>query len=512
VTLRPGAWLGLPTGWPDPIDDAALLRLVLVSIAILCGILVARAHKKAAFVSGVSFAICAIGFWFACLERPYGLLVDPERDVALCEIAVHSVAEQPESGCVLGTPSVSHLYAGLGQVGARLGLPLDALLSLPSLLPLVSFVIMGALLALFSGMRSASCLILATWFALAATQLDFVLGSGGLTTLWRQPVPMFLLPLPAAVALGIAHRTRSVVSGQVWVPLALSLIGLAVAGLTSDGSRFSLGHALREAWLAPGLWTLVGWVGAVRRPRGPALGFLAAGLVQFTLGSTLLSLEPAWCGAWYRVGLVLGTAALLQELLEPAARRFLPRGGLGASSPRALVEGLLVAALLSGSTLMWWNPHRADTVMSASTLGESPRLLAAMQWIRDSTPTRAGFLASPQYGTAITVLTGRRVFRAPSLTVTPNDARRRAIERRLLWRSLERRPAKRLGITHVFVGPGDRAGDGGWAPDQPSSALALLHSDHWGFDVYALAPLEASVPETPTVSGKTGSSANARGE
>ena len=120
-------------------------------------------------------------------------------------------------------------------------------------------------------------------------------------------------------------------------------------------------------------------------------------------------------------------------------------------------------------------------------------------WIREHTSPDAVFLASPDYASAVATLAGRRVFRAPNLASVPATARRPAIERRLLWKGLERRAAERLGLTHVFAGPGDWSGHRPWLPLQQSSALRTLHSDRWGFRVYEIQPAPAArrAPSAP---------------
>jgi hypothetical protein len=306
-----------------------------------------------------------------------------------------------------------------------------------------------------------------------------------LLRLWRSPFSLALL-LPALVLyLAVVRRTSSTLAAG----LAAAAAG-AAAGLLGEGaSEVTPALALRISWLAPGLWAVLGWVGALRNADRAALGLLLGGLALLALGSAGAPLDLHVSHLWYRLGIVLGVASLLGELVQRSA---------GASEAAAVaplsrvlraprwLEGGLVALLLSGSPLAWWNPLRLDRVASASRSEESERLLRATRWVREHTAAEAVFLASPSYAPAVGVLAGRRVFQAPSLLPSRDDARRGAIVSRLLNEGLERQAAGHLGLTHVFAGPGDQSGERPWLPRTPSTALRLLHSDRWGFRVYEI--------------------------
>ena len=315
MTLRPGAWLGLPSGL-DPVADVPVLRVVLVLIALLSGVLLARGRRHAAAASALGFGTCALGFWLACLERPYGLLLDTGNPTALCELAVAHARADSGGGCVLGVAGSAHLHRQLGALGAILSLPADLVLSLPTLLPVGALLMMSVLLHLLPAKRAASGLTIFVWLGISTTQLDFAVNAGGLARIWQDPFALTLLPLAAVPYLALCRWLRGTLAPSV----AAICIGLAYAGLGEDASHFSPTRALEVAIVAPGFWGVLGWTGALRHVNRPALGLLVSGLLLLALGAAGLPLDLDICHAWYRLGIVLGVVPLLEELVEPAGR------------------------------------------------------------------------------------------------------------------------------------------------------------------------------------------------
>jgi hypothetical protein len=140
------------------------------------------------------------------------------------------------------------------------------------------------------------------------------------------------------------------------------------------------------------------------------------------------------------------------------------------------------------SFVAWWNPVAVDAVAEASVEPVSPRLRRAMEWLSAETPTNAVVLASPEHAPAVAALAGRRVLRAPTLVVAPDDQRRRRLERLLLLGQSPADLADRYGLSHVFVAPGDFKAYGITWPDDVAARgpFQRVYADENGLQVYAI--------------------------
>jgi len=237
-------------------------------------------------------------------------------------------------------------------------------------------------------------------------------------------------------------------------------------------------------WLVLAGWGL--WRGAW--VAAPVLIASGAGLVLAAVAWPI----DAWGGhALYRLGLLLAACGPVEILARRAGE------SLAAAWPslgrhgdaRRLGLAALVAVLVPGSFLAWWNPVRLDPLAEASVYPHSSRIVAVAQWIRQNTPKDAVFLAAPEYGPDIAVLAGRRVLRAPSLGEANDEVRRQRVERLVLSGRGPEGPLRFYNLRYVFLAPGGFPEHGIRGPEdleaRPGFALRYAADE---FRIYELTP------------------------
>lgn len=143
-----------------------------------------------------------------------------------------------------------------------------------------------------------------------------------------------------------------------------------------------------------------------------------------------------------------------------------------ANWPAVSALALLVSA--TSSPAMWWAAERSVPGFVAAC-ETSPAIDAAMEWIRQNTPGTAVFEAT-DYSEILPAATGRRVLLVPSRVVDePN--RRMRLRQSIVRGEPDLELARRFGVTHVFLGPGDpRPRDGG-------HVFETVYTDARGFAV-----------------------------
>ena len=164
----------------------------------------------------------------------------------------------------------------------------------------------------------------------------------------------------------------------------------AVGGPSSD-----LADTLWALTLDSHLWLVLGAVG-LRRTRDPAArrargGRSAAGphargrRSGRRLGGRRASAASASCSRRRRRS-TRSRPGWPRELAEPS-RRALARWGL---VPERLPSAALVALVLAGGFLAWWDPVRTDPIARASLEPVPDTLIDAMRWLRTNTRARRG--------------------------------------------------------------------------------------------------------------------------
>lgn len=231
-------------------------------------------------------------------------------------------------------------------------------------------------------------------------------------------------------------------------------------------------------WIVPAAW-------AFRRAPLPSARALLIG------GGAALALalgrggDAAWIGqAAYRLGIVLLATHGLRLLADKVGA-----GGVVSSRvPARAGTAALVLVTLCGSMLVWWEPTRLDPVARASLDPVSPGALEAMDWLRANTPPSAVIVAGEDYAPSVAVLAGRRVLRAPTLAVAPDEERRLRAQRALLAGHDVPDLVERYGLAYVLTAPGQFRDSG-----QPDAAdlrgragLRLVYASPRGVEVYEI--------------------------
>lgn len=447
LILHPGQLLGIPLGVPEIPADLAWFRYVLVLLAALWAILVARSHPLVGLLAGCLYVGIAVGFWVVALARPYGLLEDPVVTRRAAEIAVRAWAS-PGEGFLSATPPSADAWARLAAAGVPPGL----LVLMPSLLPPI---VVPALAVLIHGLwpaRSCAALGALLWLAFSTGDLDALRGLGVLCGIWAHPGASLALVVSVSAVFALCRFARL---GRAWVAPAV-LLGLGWWWGTASSGGLNPGEALLALTLDQGLWLPLGWFGLVRRPEPASRVLALAGTIVVLAGTLPAAAPDAWGGhALYRFGLVLAAAAPVSEICAAVGERLSRRLRIESSAPARVGAGALLLALLPGSFLTWWDPARLDPTASASLRPIPPAVVGAMEWIRQQTPAGAVILASARHAPAVAALAGRRVLRAPTLAVPPDDPARRHAEERVLFGHVSNRLAGRYGVSHVFLAPGD---------------------------------------------------------
>lgn len=460
MTLRPGALLGLPEGFPHLQADAIVFRYALLLLAALWALMLSRGRARSALVAGVLFVEVALAFRVLALGRPYGLLIDTGITEWIAGIAV--AAASPGSGILVGLAPPDSLSARLAEAGLS---PL-LLASVPTLLPLLLLPALAGLLFGLTADRDKACIAATLLLAFPTSEAEAVRGYGFVPGLWARPAPAVVVAAATALALllgRVAPRSRLAgVAGAVGIALA----ALGAARAAPGGGGFNVPDLLLDpgplAWL--GLWGLRG--GAA-----PASRALAAGGAAGLLICRLQSADPWTALALYRLGLVAASARTLAESAAWLTRR-LPAAP-GATQPEALrarVGALLLLLLLPGSFLARWDPGKLDPTAQASLESLHTSLQPAASWIRSNTEPGSSLAVSPDYAADILVMSGRPLLRAPG-AVTPRDEPLRLAREAAL---LEGRPGRRLRdrypVTHLV----DIRGDRKWPADVDRGAVPGL--------------------------------------
>jgi hypothetical protein len=443
---RAGALLGLPEGIPDPILNVVALRYVLLLLALVWAAAAAKGRDLPVLGAGLLFMAVAVGFWVLALGRPYGLFVDPAITRAAAEASVVAASGSGTETFLAGeaagrTPAV--LLAGMG-------VPASLLILGPTLLPPLFLAAVALLVYVACPERAQAPVAASLWLAFSTGDLETLRGMGIVPGLWSHPwsavavLALVLLavfpPLPAAwrvtvvVAAGL-FLLRGPLLGVVPPPLGLAQSCLL---LTLD----------QGPWLplaALGLWRGA-WVAA---------RVLVAGGAALVLAAVAWPIDPWGAHALYRLGLLLASCGPVMALARRVGEALVAaRPSLSRHGEARLGMAALVATLVPGSFLAWWNPVRLDPVAQASVYPQASRIAAVMEWIRERTPRDAVFLAPAVYGPDIAVLAGRRVLRAPALGEADDEARRERVERQVLAGRRPRGPLDFYNLRYVFLAPG----------------------------------------------------------
>jgi hypothetical protein len=153
------------------------------------------------------------------------------------------------------------------------------------------------------------------------------------------------------------------------------------------------------------------------------------------------------------------------------------------------VLGAVVAVALAGSFLTWWDPARMDPLARTSLEPIPDGLAETMDWVRAGTDPRGVFVAGEDYAPAVAVLAGRRVLRAPTLLIAPDDERRVRAERAILSGRRVDTLLRRYGVRYVLLAPGQfrehRQGEP-WGIE--AAGFPLLYRAPSGLRVYEIPP------------------------
>jgi hypothetical protein len=148
----------------------------------------------------------------------------------------------------------------------------------------------------------------------------------------------------------------------------------------------------------------------------------------------------------------------------------------------------LVALLVPGSFLAWWDPTRIDGVAGASVPGLTHAVYDVTTWIRDHTPATAVVLASEDYAPTVAVLSGRRLLRAPTLSEPADEWRRIRAQAAVLEGRDPQKYVARYGVTYVLIAPSEFAQHGLAKPEDLDrlAQLRLRYRHAEGFRVYEI--------------------------
>jgi hypothetical protein len=482
MILRPGALLGLPEGIPDAVFHTVALRYVLLLLSLVWAAAVLRGRRLLVLLAGLLFAGVAVGFWVLALGRPYGLLVDPAITRAAAEASVVAASGSRSETFLAGEVA----GAAPAVLLARMGVPAPLLILAPTLLPPLFLAAVALLVYAACPDREQAPVAASLWLAFSTGDLETLRGMGIVPGLWSHP-------WSASVALALVLLALVPLSG-VWravMVLAAGLILLRAPLLGGAPAGIGLAPSCLLLTLDQGPWlVLAGW-GLWRGAWVAARVLVASGGLLVLAAALWPPIDP-WGGhVLYRLGLLLAACGPVEILARragealAAARPALARHG----DARRLGLASLIAVLVPGSFLAWWNPVRMDPVAEASVYPHSSRIAAVAEWIRRSTPKDAVFLAPPEYGPDIAVLGGRRVLRAPSLGEAADEVRRQRVERLVLAGRGPRGPLDFYNLRYVFLAPGGFPEHGIRGPEdleaRPGFALRYSADE---FRIYELTP------------------------
>ena len=479
MTLRPAALLGLPEGVPDPLVHLAAFRYALCGLALAWAVVVWKARRPWWTAAGMAWVAIAIGFWVLSFGRPYGLLEDRDVTLRSARIAVVGYAGGPE-GVLSGEALPESVWTTLAARGVSPRL----LQQLPTFLPLLTLPLLGLLAHCSWARRDVAVYAALLWLAFATGDLDTLRDLGLAGGLWRRPAVAVALPLLVASALWLA-RLRWL--ERLWPLVAAALVG-AVVACPVGPPRLALPETLLLLTLDQGPWLLLGGYGLLRRGDPAARSLTAAGASLLLAQAASLPVDAFTGHALYRLGLLLGAAPVVAELCARAGRFVASRWkSLDATSAGAAA---LVALMVPGSFLAWWDPTKVDATAGASVPPLAGALYEVMDWIRDETPPPAVVLASEDYAPAVAVLGGRRVLRAPTLSQPADEWRRIRAQAAVLEGRDPHKYVARYGVTYVLIAPSEFAEHGLTMPEDLDALahfrLRYRHSE--GYRVYEIVP------------------------
>jgi hypothetical protein len=479
VIFGPGGLLGLPPGVPSPTWDVAWWRDLLVLAALAAAWCEARTRRGAALAFAILFAVLAVGFWVAALARPYGLLVDARTTAWAADVAVAGWSGGSDRFLAGETAG-----PGVWMFLARHLRP-EWVLLIPTVMPVIILPAGGLAIAGLWGRREAR-LAAILWIGAATGALDAARGLAFVPLLWSRPRASLLWVATAAAVFVLARvrvpdRVR-VIFGAV-VVLAWTLLG-------GQGPDLGLADTVWALTLDSHLWLVLGALG-LRRTRDPAASALAGGGALLALVRAAGGPGDIWAGAAFcRLGLVLAAAPEVEAIASGLAsgfddrwRRVVARLGL---VPERLPQAVVVALVLAGGLLAWWDPVRTDPIARGSLEPVSDTLTETMGWLRTHTPPDAVVLADGDYASAVPVLAGRRVLRAPLLLTAPDDERRLRLQRTVLAGRSTAALRERYGLRYVFIAPGQFRSEGIVDPEDLDrlDGLRLVYENGKGMRLY----------------------------
>jgi hypothetical protein len=480
VILGPGGLLGLPPGVPSPTWDVAWWRDLLVLVSLAAAWCEARARRGAALVFAILFALLAVGFWVAALARPYGLLIDAPTTAWAADVAVAGWAGGGDR-FLAGETAASGGWTFLAR-----HLRPELVLLIPTVMPLIVVPAASLAIAGLWGNREAR-LAAILWIGAATGALDVARGAAFVPLLWSRPRAS-LLWVATAAAVFVVARVR--VPARVQAVLG-ALVVLAWTVLGRSGPDLGLADTAWALTLDSHLWLALGAVG-LRRTRDPAASTLVGGGALLALVRAAGGPGDVWAGAAFcRLGLVLAAAPTVEAIASGLAsgfddrfRRAVARLGL---LPDRLPQAVVVALVLAGGFLAWWDPARTDPIARGSLEPVSDTLMETMHWLRTNTPVEAVVLAD-DYAAAIPVLAGRRVLRAPGLLTAPDEERRLRLERTVLAGQPSPALLQRYGLRYVFIAPGQFRSAGIVEPEDLDrrDGLRLAYQNAKGMRVYEI--------------------------
>ena len=478
MTLRPGALLGLPEAALDPLIHLAAFRYAICGLALAWALVILRARRRWWTAAGMAWVVAAVGFWTLSFGRPYGLLED--RDITMHAARIAVVAEAGGSEDVVAGESLpASPWTALAARGASPRL----LQLLPTFLPLLTLPLLGLVAHLLWGRRDVAAVAAVLWLVFATGELETLRGVGLAAGLWRRPESALVLPVLVAAALGLA-RLRVV--GRMW-PVLAAVVAAGAAALPVLPPRLGFADTLLLITFDQSAWLFLGGYGLARRGDPAARALTVAGLGLLIAHAASAPVDAVVAHALYRLGLLLGAAPIVAELCARAGEWLASRWQR--FEPSSAGVAALVALLVPGSFLAWWDPTKTDPVAGASVPALAGALYEVTDWIRHETPPAAVVLASEDYAPAVAALAGRRVLRAPTLLEPPDEWRRLRAQAAVLEGRDPQKHVARYGVTFVLIAPGEFAQHGLTTPEDLDARahLRLRHKHPEGYRVYEIA-------------------------
>jgi hypothetical protein len=475
MTLRPADLVGLHQGF-DLLAQIAAFRYVLCALAIAWAVVVLRARRALWTAAGMAWVAVAVAYWILCLGRPYGVLEDRELTLRAARVAVVA-----EAGGGEGVLSGEALAPTIATRLAERGVPARLLQLGPTLLPLVTLPLLGLVVHLLWGRRDTAAWAALLWLAFATGELETVRGLGLAAGLWPRPDAAVGLPLLVALGLLLA-RTRW--AGWTWPIVALVLAGLA--SLFESGPPLGIADTLLAMTIDQGPWLFLGGYGLWRRPDPAARALVAGGAIVLLAQATFASLDPFAGHALYRLGLLLAAAPVVAELCRRAGAWIASR--VPRVEPASAGTAALVALLVPGSFLAWWEPTKMDGLAGASVPGFAHAVYEVTDWLRTETPPDAVVLASEDYAPTVAVLAGRRLLRAPTLSQPLDEWRRIRAQAAVMEGRDPGKYVARYGVRFVLVAPSEFAEHGLLRPEDADAlaSLRLRYTHPEGYRVFEI--------------------------